>query len=289
MPKKIKKRSKKKDEEVLDQEEVGTESEGEEGLGFDGEEMDEVAGFGDMLVDIPEHERDTFQEINYQAANWIEENRTAAMGIFFAVVLLPFGIYGAYYANQQSQVSDSMEVSAAMDAYRFPVKDSPQMQIFEQNDDLKKPKTIYDSRQAKWDAVYKKADEGLKAHSQGDLAVTAQLSKAAAAYQLGKYDEAVSLYEKVISDKRAESLRPFATLAMAMSQAGKGDVDAAGATFDKLAGYDEEYKQLAQYHKGRVLESAGKVDAAKEVYHKLLEESPTTTYKSDVERRLATL
>lgn len=293
MPKKIKKRSKKKDEELLDQEEVaeGSGLEDEEGLllGEDGEEMDEVAHFGDMLVDIPEHERDAFQEINYQAANWIEDNRTAAMGIFFAIVLLPFGIYGAWYANQQSQIEDSMAVSAAMDAYRFPVKDSPQMQIFEQNDDLKKPKTIYDSRQAKWEAVYKKADEGLKKHSQGDLAVTAQLSKASAAYQLGKYDEAVGLYEKVISDKRAEALRPFATLAMAMSQAGKGDVDAASATFDKLAGYDDEYKQLAQYHKGRVLESAGKVKDAKDVYHKLLEENPTTTYKSDVERRLATL
>ena len=287
MPKKIKKRSKKSEEVVEAQQDLVLRD--EEGLPISDEEMDEVANFGEMVVDIPEHERDAFQEINYKAANWIEGNRPMAIGLFAVLVLLPFIGYGAWYMYQQQQVDASAQVSQALQAYRYPVKDSPQMQLFEQNDELKKPPIIYESNTQKWEAVYKSADAALKNHEGGDLGVSAAYSKASAAYQLGKYEEAVGLYKRVIKDERAASLKPFATLAMAMSLAGKGDVDAASSTFDELAALDDAYKPMAHYHKARVLESAGKSKEAKEAYHKLLEETPETTYKSDVERRLATM
>lgn len=302
MPKKIKKRSKKnKDEEVVEEDGVLDASFDDDDdipdAAFDGGDeeggvpavYDEVETFGDIAVAIPEHERDAFQEASVQAAAWIEENRPAAMGIFFAILLVPFGVYAAVHFSNQSEIEASKEVSESIRMYQYPIEGSPEMQVIEQNDKIKKPETVYPTRDAKWEAIYKEADGALAKHSQGDLSVAAKYAKAGAAYNLGKYDEAIPLYEEVLADARGESLHVFARLGLAMAQAGKGDVDAALSNFDELAASNEELAGLALYHKGRVLESAGKTEEAKKAYHELLESEPETTYKSDVERRLAIL
>ncbi len=285
MPKKIKKRSKKRDEdeEILD-ESGQVDQDGPDVLPAEGQE-----DFGEMVVDIPEHERDAFQMASARAASWIEDNRPVAIGVFAAVLLIPFAIYGAVYFSGQQEAKASAEVSEALVTYSRPVEGSASMQLFEQNDKLDKPETVFETNEARWQAVYDQANEALSAQGKGDLGVAARYSKAGAAYQLGKYDEAVSLYEEVLADKRGASLHLFATLSLAMSQAGQGETEKAAATFDKLGAMNEEYLGLALYHKGRVFEASGDVEQAKEVYHELLEEQPDSSYKNDVERRLATL
>ena len=283
MPKKIKKRSKKQEEELIDDEIV--EEEDPEALAV----YDEDAGLGDMVVAIPEHERDAFQMASARAADWIEGNRPIAIGIFFAVVALPFIAYGIYEYSKRQEADASAVVSEAITVYSRPVEGSPSMQLFEQNEKLKKPEIVYATHAERWQAVYDEASQGLSTHKDGPLSVAARYSKASAAYHLGKYAEAVDLYNAVLSDERGSSMRPFATLGLAMSQAGAGDVDAAVESFDTLGAIDDEFSGLALYHKGRVYESAGKKEEAKAAYHELLETSPDTSYKSDVERRIATL
>ena len=70
--------------------------------------------------------------------------------------------------------------------------------------------------------------------------------------------------------------------------AGAGKVDGAVAALDELAEIDG-FKGVARYEKGRVYETAGDKDKAKATYHELLETLPSSPYKLDVERRLATL
>lgn len=281
MPKKIKKRSKKKDDEEV----VEPEAE----LVKEPEVPEEVETFGDLVVDIPQQERDAFQEASFKAASWIEENRPAAMGIFFVVLLLPFGIYAAFYYQGQQEVEASVDVSQAIQMYQHPIEGSREMELIEQNERIKKPETVYESREAKWQAIYDKAAAAATNHGEGPLSVSARYAKAGAAYHLGKYDEAAALYKELLAEERAEDLHVFARFGLAMAQAGQGDVASAAVAFDELAGMNEEYVGLALYHKGRVYEAAGKAAEAKEAYHKLLEEQPKTTYKSDVERRLALL
>lgn len=296
MPKKIKKRTKKTEEELeVTSPEGGEAGEAspqlfdEDGMPIRQEEYDEVANFGDMVVAIPEHERDAFEKVSHETANWIERNRPIAIGLFFLVLAAPLIVYGIWYQVQQAEVGESNDVTEAIEAYQYPVKDSPMMKFFEQNDKFTKPDTIYATTEAKWQAVYKEADEALKAHPSDDLGVSARYTKAGAAYQLGKYDEAIALYNEVLGDERGDALHLFATLGLAMSQAGKGDVDGAVVTFDKLKAMNDSYVGFAQYHKGRVLQAAGKNDAAKEAYNALLQSDSNTTYKTDVERRLATM
>ncbi len=297
MPKKIKKRTKKTEEELesLDQApEGGEEEEGpvlldEDGMPIRQEEYDEVANFGDIVVDIPEHERDAFEKLSHDTANWIEKNRPIAMGLFFLVLAAPLLVYFGYEQVKASQVGKSNDVTAAIEAYQYPVENSPMMKFFEQNEKFKKPTVVYKTSEEKWNAVYTDADKALKTHASDDLGVSARYAKAGAAYHLGKYDEAISLYQEVLKDERGDALHLFASLGLAMSQAGKGDVDAAVKTFDTVKDTNAEFAGFAQYHKGRVLEAAGKVDEAKAVYNSLLEGDSNSTYKLDVERRLATL
>jgi len=286
MPRKIKKRSKKNNEEELEEQVEVVDAEGDSD---EGELPDEVANFGDIVVDIPEYERDAFEEFSANAATWVESNRPQALGLMVLVLLIPFGIFA--FVNYRDVQADAASFDAAQPlvAYQFPVEGEPILKVFEQDDKIKKPKTIYPDSDAKWNAVYKAADDADKAHGGDSLGTSVKFSKAAAAYHLGKFEEAVTLYEKVLADKDSEPLHVFATLGLAMSQAGKGDTDNAVATFDSLGKMGDEYAPFALYHKGRVLETAGKKAEAKDAYHKLLELDANTTYKTDVERRIATL
>lgn len=284
MPRKIKKRSKKNNEEELEEQVEVVDADSDE------EELaDEVANFGDIVVDIPEYERDAFEELSANAATWVESNRPQALSMLVLVLLIPFGIFA--FVNYRDVQADAASKDAAQPlvAYQYPVEGEPILKVFEQDDKIKKPKTIYPDMDTKWNAVYKAADDADKAHGGDSLGISVKFSKAAAAYHLGKFEEAVTLYEKVLADKQSEPLHVFATLGLAMSQAGKGDTDNAVATFDSLGKMGDEYAPFALYHKGRVLETAGKTADAKDAYHKLLELDANTAYKADVERRIATL
>ena len=57
----------------------------------------------------------------------------------------------------------------------------------------------------------------------------------------------------------------------------------------KVGALDESYSSFAQYHKGRVLEAAGKKEAARAAYDALIQSDSKSPYIADVERRLATL
>ena len=293
MPKKIKKRAKRKDEEILPSEEEG----GQEILVTRVDNPndptilpaeDDQAELGDLVVNIPEHERDAFQEVSHKAANWVDDNRPMALALFVAALCVPLAIFGGYYALQQGEVEDQIVVSQAIELASTPVEGSPELQLFEQNEDFQKPEGVFASRQAKWEAVYAQASKALTEHSSGDLAIAARYAKAGAAYQLGKYDEAIELYNALLKDGSGP-LAPFSRLNLALAQAGKGQTDQAVTLLDALGTEDESYRALAIYHKGRVLEAAGKKEEAKKIYHELLEVDPDTTYKADVERRIAIL
>ena len=245
MAKKIKKRSKKSPEEEAEQQALVPAQRSPELLDADGaprgdasveqvKVYDEVVdNFGDMVVNIPEHERDTFEKLSHGTANWIERNRPLAIALVVLVLAAPLLIYFAVVQVERAAIEDSNQVTEAIEAYQYPVEGSSMMQLFEQNDKFARPETVYPTLEAKWQAVYQESDEALKAHGASDLGVAARYTKAGAAYQLGKYEEAASLYSEVLGDERGSALHLFATLGLAMSQAGNNQADEAAITFDQ--------------------------------------------------------
>jgi tetratricopeptide (TPR) repeat protein len=185
--------------------------------------------------------------------------------------------------------SASNEINRALAESQVMVEGSQDLKLFEASEEIKKKPRTYTTPKEKWGKVYEEAAAGVKAHPGSPVGKSAQLVQASAALHLGKYDEAVTLYEAVVADPNFKGLEPSVTYGLGMAYWGKGDADKALATFDKLAQLDKTFAPLAGYQKGLVLEAAGKKAEAKEAFHELLEKHPDTSFKGDVERRLAML
>lgn len=281
MAKKIKKRSKRRDEEPEDAEIVE-----EEGEGFEDEDEEEL-GLGESLVEVPEDERDRFEDGMIRSLDWAERNRAAFIGLAVVAVVAPFLIFAGLQVMEQSAMSKSAAATPLFQAYNTPVAGSGEIEQYEKGKPLekfKKPAKTHATPEAKWQSIY---DAASKAEGTQAVSQAAQISKAAAAYQLGKFEEAATLYQGL--RKTEAPIKPFILFALAQSLQGKGDVDGAVGVYDELAGLESEYAALAMYHKGRALEGAGKPKEAKDVYHKLVEAHPESDFKADVDRRLATL
>lgn len=304
MPKKIKKRSARPASEETDalleqdgaavEDSDAVEDDEDEVIDaeFDGDEDDEDEAphslADELLEEVPAAERDAFHQASYKAASWTEQHgSTVGIAVLVAIVV-GLGALGYKQWSASQAVTNSAQVSKAIKSYATLVEGSQQEAMLKQLRKDFKPAKSFPNEKARWEAVYSEADASLKAYPSGGLAVSARLSKAAAAYRLGKFDEAISTYEAALKDPLSKPMRPFATYGLALSQAGKGDTDAAVKTLEGLKD-DKSFDVLAAYQKARLLDLAGKNDAARDAYHKAIEAHPQSPFKSDMERRLSKL
>lgn len=232
---------------------------------------------------------DPVLEATMRGATWMEQNRNLVIGGVIAVVVAVIGIWvGTSYVEGQ-EVDASSTLSPALWDYTAPVEGSEEYGLIQQAEEVEVPQEVFGSDAERWQAIYDQADESLAAKGSGALAQTARLTKAAAANRLGKYDEAIKVYNAYLGGQTDESMLPVVYLGLATAHGAKGNVDEAAANFDKLVEVDEGYEGLAMYQKAQVLEGAGQTDEAKELYHEILESDPETPYRDEIERRLALL
>lgn len=284
MAKKIKKRSKRRDEEPQEADIEEVDADDDEG-NFN--EKGEAQGLANALIDVPENERDAFEDSTIRALNWIERNREAFFGLAVLAFIAPFAIYMGVLFLENSAIDASSEFNPSMEAYRQFVADGPELENYGKGKALEKhtkPTKTFATPKDKWQALYDASAKVDKKVSK--VATPAKLAQAAAANRLGKYDEAIHMYQDLQKDSAAASLDSFILFGLAQAQIGKGDVDGAVQTLDLLA-KSKDYAPLALYHKGHVYESTGQKAKAKEAYHKLVETYPESDLKAEVDRRLA--
>ncbi len=230
---------------------------------------------------------DVFERKSVETAAWVEENRQLVVGGFIAIVLLTFGGYfGLEYLEKQA-VSASANLTPAFQAYAKPIDGSPEMEAFAKNWEGEMPEGFADES-AKWQAVYDSAQKTLDS-SDGALALPAKMAKAGAALQLGKTEEAVTIYEGVIGSTKDEGVLAGAYLGLASARTSTKDFDGAIEAYEKLGEIDETIAESLRYKKARLLERKGDIEGAKKLYHEILDDTPMSPNKSDIERRLATL
>lgn len=234
-------------------------------------------------------EADPVLKATMRGASWMEENRNLVVGGVIALVVAVIGVWvGTSYIDSQ-EVEASSTLSPALWDYGVPVEGTEEMEQIRQIDVIEPPENAFESEEARWQAVYKKAGDSLEKNQSGPVAQSARLTRAAAASRLGKFDEAIKLYTAYLEGPTDEAMLPFAYLGLATAHGAKGNVEKAAANYDKLVENNEAYEGLAMYQKAKVLEAAGKTDEAKELYHEILETNPKTPYREDIERRLALL
>ncbi|MBA2661831.1 MAG: tetratricopeptide repeat protein [Bradymonadaceae bacterium] len=248
----------------------------------------EVVG-PDLSVNFPTEDADAFEAATIKTAVWVEDNRNTVIGGFVAIVLAAIGVFAGVQYVQSSQVTASTSLSQALASYEVLVEGSAELEQIKASEDIKAPTVTFESEQIKWQTIYDQSTATLAEHNSGAIASTAQLTKAAAAFNLGKFDEAITLYSGYVNDPSSKDIKPFAYFGLANSYAAKGEVDKAIAELDKFAGASPDQTALVKYEKARLLERSGKGDDAKKIYHDILETEPESAFRGDIERRLATL
>lgn len=230
---------------------------------------------------------DALHEKSFQLVGWIEDNRNLVIGGVVAIVVASVGTIFAFNYMEARQVEASVQLSEGLAAYEVLVEGSADLEALRGDERIAPPKHTFQSEEEKWQTIYDKAGGTLADHDRGEIGRSARLTKASAAFKLGKVDESIALYEAAIEGATGE-VRDFAYVGLASALAAKGEHDRAIATYEKLAA-NPEYAPFAKYEKARLLQRAGKTEDAKNLFHEILETHPTTTFRDDIERRLAML
>ena len=234
-------------------------------------------------------EADPFLRASWETASWVEEHRFAVIGGVVAVFVAILSAYMGLNFLENSKVEASTTLSPAFDSYNTLLEGSKQLEAIKANPDFEAPKTTYPNEEARWQAVYDAASKSLDKNKNNEVAHAARLAKASAASRLGKHDEAIQLFEEYRKSSSDKTMEVVVLQGIASTHADAEKWDDAIKALDDIAKADEELASAVMYQKARILERAGRAEPAKELYHKILDESPTHPQKSDIERRLATM
>jgi tetratricopeptide (TPR) repeat protein len=152
----------------------------------------------------------------------------------------------------------------------------------------------YKTDKERSEATLKELDAFL-AGPRNALTSQARLERGPILLSLGRAPEAITSYEAILADKPDDRLRFLAREGLGYAQEQKGDLDAAAATFAKLADdvavfkNGEFYKDRALYHRARISAVRGNADEARKLYKEVLEKNPTTSLRDEITNRLAVL
>lgn len=235
--------------------------------------------------DIQEAKRpDAVLEGATSAFDWLVERRTAVLG-GLGVLLVVIAV--ATIATSRAQAG-GREVGAKL-ADAVALTSRP---VVEKKADAavvppvagdEKEKS-FPSKEAKDKAVQEALASVAKAHAGSPAGISASLGLAQAAYEAGRYDDAIAGYEGYLKDGDKDSLGLFAVEGLGYAYEAKGDLAKAQATFERLSAAGAPGRAL--YHKGRMLEKQGKKEDARKAYEDVVTSFEKEVVAGDARTRL---
>jgi tetratricopeptide (TPR) repeat protein len=143
------------------------------------------------------------------------------------------------------------------------------------------------------EAALKEADAFLAAHGGSRLRPEALLLKARFLLALDRGADAAGIYRELLSGGVDQRLRFLAQEGLGYAEEAAGKLDEAAAAFSMLADEAERsggfYRDRALYHKARLLQKKGDTKGAEKVFRDILEKTPRTPLRDEIDDRLATL
>ena len=127
----------------------------------------------------------------------------------------------------------------------------------------------------------------------GALAPEAALVRAGLLLDLGRAEEALTSYQKLLDGKLDDRLKFLAREGLGYAYERLGKLTEAQAAFSKLGdgagGLGAFYKDRALYHQARLAELGGNRAEATRIYQEVLDKNPTTSLRDEITNRLAVL
>ncbi len=252
----------------------------------DGEELESQEYGSPELVDDHEDINVVIPDYAQRKANALDDPKKI-VGIAVVAVV---GILAVYYGIQfleGQKVENSTQLNDAFSAQWKYTEDGPEVKALSQRETPIKFDTFPDAN-TKAEAVLAASSAAVPKVS-GELIEPAKLMEAGASLELQKYDDAIRLYTEVLATSKDTYALVPARQGLSDAYAAKKEWDKAIEQVDAIATLNPELAKSMKFRKGLLLESAGKGAEAKVLYHEIVENDPESPFKSEIERRLATL
>jgi tetratricopeptide (TPR) repeat protein len=142
-------------------------------------------------------------------------------------------------------------------------------------------------------ATVTEADAFLAAHGSSRLARRAQLVRADALLEQGKGAEAAVAFQQIIDGEQDKALRLVEQDGLALAFEAQGQIDKAIEVYGRMADEARQvnnfYADRALYGKARLLERQGKGKDAEKILREILDKTPKTSLRREIDDRLAAL
>ncbi len=206
--------------------------------------------------------------------------------VALAAVIGVIWVAGSYVEGRQASESRAFArvEKIAMAGLITEGKDAPKF-----DDDLPHFKTETERQ----DAAAKELDAFLATHASSPLKNHGLLLRARFQLLAGKAADAVATYQQVLAGAMDKRLRFVAQEGLGMAHEAAGDKDKALGIFSALAdeaqGAGSFYGDRALFDKARILVAKGNSKDAEKILHEILDKSPTSTLRDEINDRLAVL
>jgi hypothetical protein len=198
---------------------------------------------------------------------WVKRHWSKVQWAIVALVVggIGVGVYLYVTAEGSAEASDQLAAGVRAEFGTVIPKEGDQRTEEEKKGDIRTVFASLEERQEAALAAYKKAHGE---HAGSGPGILAKLGEAGVLLDRREWDGAISAYQAVLDSPLAPAdtdVRARALEGLGFAQEGKGEGDAALATFTKLGEVSEDFAALAKYHQARVEVAKGNKDKAKEL------------------------
>lgn len=249
----------------------------------------EPADAADAPVDTKQLlKEDEFLSVTGRAFDWLQHNSgkvTAAIAAVFGVAIL---LGAVSLVQKRSNNAASLDLSTALKTYHRPVGTMP-------SPDTTTPveEQPFATAKEKYAAARDALKPVVEKHGSSGPGLVGTLYLADCEAHLGELDAAIDHYKKFLTGAGGtDSLRFLALQGLGHAQESKGDLKAAGATFEDMTKLEGKMgRDYGTLHAGRLLLAQGDKDGAKKLLEKLTKdkEFETSALKTRAEELLGTL
>lgn len=224
--------------------------------------------------------------------------RIAVAVAVVTILVVAYSLYG-WWNDKKALAATDLYAEALEIAQREIVPEDLKA-LEEEADTVVKPVT-YTTSQERAQAALAVLDKLQAEYGGTDVATEARLLQAAMLFELGRFDDALAMYDSYADSGASPELKAVAregiayvyeAKAMALEDAAARDqaLEQALEAFRSVQPEDEgPLRELALYHQGRILQQLGRTDEAAEAFRKALEVDELGVLEGDIQSRLAQL
>lgn len=227
--------------------------------------------------------------------------RIAVAVAVVTVLVVAYSLYGWW--NEKKAIAATDLYAEALDIAQSEVvpEDLEELDAPEEEADTVVKRVTYTTSQERAQAALAVLDELQAEYGGTDVATEARLLQAAMLFELGRFDDALAMYDSYADSGASPELKAVAregiayvyeAKAMALEDAAARDqaLEQALEAFRSVQPEDEgPLRELALYHQGRILQQLGRTDEAAEAFRKALEVDEHGALEDDIQSRLAQL